>query len=150
MMANSKKPTPDIAEVYADLIRTARALADYKDEVVLAGGLVPLCYRKLFGADEQASAEKRDKDLAYLYDLAIVSQDEWGSLQERMADLEGQSPFPEAWWKDARKIIAKTFAHEASQGPIGIARIYSSIGETVSEEGVFQVMTGFFKQVFSI
>jgi len=45
---------PDIAEVYADLVRAAQALADYRTEIVLAGGLVPLCYRQVFSTGSEA------------------------------------------------------------------------------------------------
>ena len=45
--------SPGIEEVLDDLQRSARALGVYAKDIVLAGGLVPLCYRKLYNNDPE-------------------------------------------------------------------------------------------------
>ncbi len=109
----------------------------------------PACYvlHKILVSQKRRKAEKRDKDLAYLYDLAVGSRDDWITIQEAMAEIRQAKRFPASWWQAAQKIVAKVFGETASSGPIGVARIYSSIGESVSEPSVLRVMTSFFKEI---
>lgn len=281
---------PDIAEVYADLVRATQALSDYRAEIVLAGGLVPLCYRQLFstGADAPAplltfdidwavpneiplrqgrtilqaieaagyrevlsqfvvppvakyqherfddqtpasvyldfitdrpggptsragrdltkldvqadfkvvalpfvrlltenplafdlaslpqlhldapcevtipqpasytlhkllvsqrrsDAAKRDKDLAYVYELAVASHDHWQSIKAELDRTKAAKRIPAAWWKNASKIATRNFGHASSDGPVSVARIYGTIGATISESSIQRVMVRFFR-----
>jgi hypothetical protein len=102
---------------------------------------------KLLVSEKRAKREKRDKDLAYVYDVALVTQNDWDAITKRFKEIEGGNKYPAKWIKDARRIVSNNFRDETSDGPIVISRIYRSIPVPVSESGVYRVMADFFHKI---
>lgn len=102
---------------------------------------------KLLVSKKRAKREKRDKDLAYVYDVALVTQNDWDAIARRLKQIEGGKKYPAKWLKDARRIVSNNFRDESSDGPIVISRIYRSIAVPVSESGVYRVMADFFQKI---
>ena len=102
---------------------------------------------KLLVSEKPARREKRDKDLAYVYDVALVTQNDWGAVGKRLQQIEADKKYPAKWLEDARRIVSKRFKDETSDGPIVISRMYRSIAVPVSEHGVYRVMADFFSRI---
>ncbi|MBW1809865.1 MAG: hypothetical protein JRJ19_10880 [Deltaproteobacteria bacterium] len=102
---------------------------------------------KLLVSEKRAKREKHDKDLAYVYDVALVTQNDWGAIGKRLKENEVTKKYPAKWLKDARRIVSNHFRDETSDGPIVISRIYRSIAVPVSESGAYRVMADFFQKI---
>jgi hypothetical protein len=107
----------------------------------------PACYalHKLLVSQRRSDAAKRDKDLAYVYDLAVASHDHWQSIKDELDRLKAAKRIPAAWWLNVSKIATRNFNDATSDGPVSVARIYATIGTTVSESNIQRVMARFFR-----
>ena len=99
--------------------------------------------QKILAWPERAP-EKRDKDLAYIYEVALLTRDRWDEVARSLVELRRRHPAP--WFSRARKLMEKLFASDTSDGPIAVARQYRGLvtkGGAPSERAVWTVVRGF-------
>ena len=99
--------------------------------------------QKILAWPERAP-EKRDKDLAYVYEVALLTRDRLDDVARSVAALRRRHPAP--WFARARKLMEKLFASDTSDGPIAVARQYRGLmtkGGAPSERAVWTVVHGF-------
>jgi hypothetical protein len=101
--------------------------------------------QKLLISKRRSTKEKHDKDLAYVYDVAILTRGKWHAIKERLEQIE--KAIPSKWMKDARRIVDQGFQDKTSAGPIAISRIYQKTAPQLTEVRVHRVMSDFFMQV---
>lgn len=53
--------------------------------------------------------DKRDKDLAYIYDVATLTRNVWPDIAVVVDRLHSRGRFPAKWFVEARKILARLF-----------------------------------------
>ncbi len=88
--------------------------------------------------------EKRNKDLAYIYDAVLLFHPQWDELARVRRRLQADSRF-EQWILDARATLSDLFHSEISEGPIVVRLEYAEagIGHVPTERGIHRVMEQF-------
>lgn len=89
---------------------------------------------------------KRDKDLAYIYEVALLTRERWHEVATVLEQLKNRSYEYETWLQKARQQFGTLFRDVASEGPIAVARTYrglSGAGWLPSELAVWTVLNGF-------
>jgi len=87
--------------------------------------------------------DKRDKDLAYIYDVATLTRTSWPDMAGAVVRLKSRGCFPAKWFTDARRTLARLFGSAAADGPLAVARIYQdAMGAPAapSEAAIHRVM----------
>ena len=101
-------------------------------------------------ARKRRQADRRGKDLAYVYDVALLFRGSWPRMRERIRSLESSSGEYEAWVRKARTVLARLFASPTDDGPIEIAHEYSDSGmegTPPNEDAVWAVMRRFIAEL---
>lgn len=70
--------------------------------------------------------EKRDKDLAYIYDVATLTHLRWDEIREHIEELRVEGPCQESWWNEAADILEKAFITDTPFGPEAVAAVYEN------------------------
>lgn len=87
-------------------------------------------------------AGKRGKDLAYVHEVAVLTQKLWPELAATVVRLKAR--FPVAWFDRARDLIERQFESEAAEGPIAVVRQYRGLpGRAPTERAVWQTVRDF-------
>jgi hypothetical protein len=96
-------------------------------------------------------AHKAAKDLAYVFDVAVLSRPIWSSQHEIVVRAAAAAAVWRSWLARAGRQLKLLFETPASEGPIEAARILRDLMGTraPSEEDVQQVVTRFVEQVFT-
>jgi hypothetical protein len=90
--------------------------------------------------------KKRDKDLAYIHEVAFLTQAVWPELAVVVNDLKTRFPAP--WFKRVSELTDRLFKSAPAEGAIAILRQYEGILSSVpSEKAVRKVMVEFFRAV---
>lgn len=100
-------------------------------------------FQKVLAGPERPR-DKRDKDLAYIYEVALLTRDDWPGIAAALVRLRGR--YPQRWFSRARQVLLRLFASVTSDGPVAVARQYRSLmpgGGAPSERAVHTVITGF-------
>lgn len=96
-------------------------------------------------------AVKRDKDAAYLFDLALLSRPSWPTMRARLEDLthSSNSPANRRWLNAARATATQTFASPAAAGCVGAARVLNDAfpQHPLTTDRVHRVMQRFLGEV---
>jgi hypothetical protein len=95
-------------------------------------------------ARPERTPEKRDKDLAYVYEVALITRERWDEVGRAIADLRRH--YPASWFSRARRTMESLFAADSSDGPVVVARQYRGLmtrGGAPSERAVWTVVRGF-------
>ncbi len=86
--------------------------------------------------------EKRPKDLAYVYEVAILTQKQWPRVAEVVDRLS--DGFPSAWFDRVASLIRREFSSPDSEGPVAVVRQYRDFpGRAPSEKAVWQTVNDF-------
>ncbi len=101
--------------------------------------------QKLLAWPDRVS-KKRDKDLAYVYDVAVLTQEHWPDLANVVVRLKRS--FPKVWFDRIGKLVGRLFESVASEGPIAIARQYQGIpGRVPTESATWKTVANFSKAI---
>jgi nucleotidyltransferase-like protein len=97
---------------------------------------------KALTAPRRNHPDKRDKDLAYIFEVCQISRGNWTWVAERISLLGETSGEFSKWVHDARNLFKEWFTDENSMGPIAVCRVLRSIDpqRTPSEAAVTRVM----------
>jgi hypothetical protein len=100
--------------------------------------------QKMLCRDER-QADKRDKDLAYVFDVVTVFTPMWSEIGAVARDVASGNPTQAAWIESARKKLTALFSSPTADGPISVRRVYAGSGSPAvpSEDGVFRVIGHF-------
>jgi hypothetical protein len=86
--------------------------------------------------------EKKAKDLAYVYEVAVLTQKQWQSVSDAVVTLK--SHFPKPWFVNARNLVINEFESETSDGTIAVVRQYGDVpGRAPDERTVWHTITAF-------
>lgn len=77
--------------------------------------------------------DKRSKDLAYVYEVAVLTQKHWRDVAAVVGRLKGQ--FPSPWFDRARELVLRKFESQYSDGPVAVVRQYQDIPVGAPTEG---------------
>ncbi|HNZ03425.1 MAG TPA: GSU2403 family nucleotidyltransferase fold protein [Myxococcota bacterium] len=90
--------------------------------------------------------EKRPKDLAYVYEVAILTQKQWSCLAEVVNRL--RDGFPSTWFDRVSSLIRREFRSHDSNGPVAVVRQYMDFpGRAPSTKAVWHTVNDFAKSV---
>jgi len=91
-------------------------------------------------------AGKRGKDLAYVHEVAVLTQKRWPEVEATIERLRAR--FPAAWFDRVRDLTDRQFDSEAADGPIAVVRQYRDLpGRAPSERAVWQTVRDFARAV---
>ncbi len=95
-------------------------------------------------------AHKAAKDLAYVFDVAVLSRPVWDSQRAVVARAAAADKTWRTWMARAGRDLRSLFETPASEGPVAAARMLRDLmgARAPSEEDVQQVVTRFAEQVF--
>jgi hypothetical protein len=99
-------------------------------------------------AGPERSRDKRDKDLAYIYEVALLTRDDWPGIAAALVRLRGR--YPQRWFSRARSLLLHDFEAVGSDGPVAVARQYRGLmpgGGAPSERAVHTVIIGFLEAI---
>jgi hypothetical protein len=87
-------------------------------------------------------AGKRGKDLAYVHEVAVLTQKRWPEFAATVGRLRAR--FPTAWFDRVSDLIERQFESEAAEGPVAVVRQYRDLpGRVPSERAVWQTVRDF-------
>jgi hypothetical protein len=88
---------------------------------------------------------KRDKDLAYVFDVVTLFASRWAEMGEVARDVSSGSAAHASWIANATKRLTALFASPTADGPISVRRVYGGSGSAAapSENGVFRIVGRF-------
>lgn len=87
-------------------------------------------------------SKKRPKDLAYVYEVAVLTQTRWPELADVVSLLKTR--FPGAWFERIHDVIERQFESEAAEGPVAIVRQYEGVtGHVPGHNAVTKTMKAF-------
>jgi hypothetical protein len=92
-------------------------------------------------------ANKKDKDLAYIYDVVSLFRKDWKQIGEAILKQSTANRNYQRWIDTALQSLTQLFNSPVSDGPVAVVREISTtaIGVPPSESAVYQVMTAFLK-----
>jgi hypothetical protein len=99
--------------------------------------------QKLLAAEQRPQKEKRAKDWANVYEVALITRERWPGLGARMAELRAGPVAPAGWLRQAARIAREKFSAASQEGPVAIARLLGATSMPVREETVFQTLHPF-------
>ncbi len=108
--------------------------------VVQLPGPGAYCVQKALCSDRRGSREKRDKDLAYLYDVATLTHDQWSALREEIEGLRRASAVWAKWITTAAQILDEAFGSSTGFGSDAVQLVYEG---AVQANTVARVMVRF-------
>lgn len=111
----------------------------------------PACYvvQKALVRDKRPTSEKRDKDAAQIYDVALLTREAWPQLAAVVNDLK-KATIPPKWLRRAKACLHQMFQGESANGTEGVCRIYRDIVDAKHQptaEAVFRAMSLFLSAV---
>ncbi len=80
---------------------------------------------KALTAPRRRNAAKMMKDLAYIFDVVVLSRPEWPSIRERIESFEGQGERG-IWLNKARADLKRWFETPQSYGCVGVADVFTA------------------------
>jgi hypothetical protein len=101
--------------------------------------------QKLLSWDERA-AGKKDKDAAYLHEVAILTNGAWSGIDADVRRTEASTHERRRWVSKARKRMHDLFLSTDAEGPLRVVRQYERLadpGSRPTEDGVRRLMTRF-------
>ena len=100
--------------------------------------------QKMLCRDERPAA-KRDKDLAYVFDVVTLFSPIWVEMGEVAREVSARNSAYSSWIARAKERLSTLFASPTADGPISVRRVYGGVADSAapSEEGVFRVMRRF-------
>jgi hypothetical protein len=108
-------------------------------------GLGAYVVQKALCSEKRKRLEKRDKDLAYLFDVATLTHRRWPKLREEVDDLRNKSSEWGKWVYRAAAILDDAFGSESAFGPSVVERIYEE--GSVRASTVQRVMQQFIRAI---
>ncbi|MDD5309659.1 MAG: GSU2403 family nucleotidyltransferase fold protein [Deltaproteobacteria bacterium] len=100
--------------------------------------------QKMLCRDERP-ADKRDKDLAYVFDVVTIFTPMWAEIGAVARDVASGNATQAAWIENAKKKLTALFSSPTADGSISVRRVYAGSGSPAvpSEDGVFRVIGRF-------
>lgn len=94
---------------------------------------------------EKRRPNKKDKDLAYVYDVVSIFRTRWQQIGKDILQLETENAKYAPWINKALKSLTQLFDSPTSIGPVAVVREIStaSTGVPPTEAAVHQIMTKF-------
>jgi hypothetical protein len=128
-------------------------LAHIEDLQLKNGGLYqvklprigPYIVQKALCSERRENREKRDKDLAYIYDAATIAHGNWSSIRREVKELSDEKTRWHKWLREAIDILQKAFLSESPIGPEAVERTYENA--SVQARTVSRVMSAFIEAV---
>ncbi len=88
------------------------------------------------------ASDKRAKDLAYVYEVAILTQKQWSGVAEVVGRL--RQGFPSVWFDRVADLVRREFRSLESEGPVAVVRQYRDFpGRAPTERAVWQTVNDF-------
>lgn len=101
--------------------------------------------QKVLSSQSRGRTEKRDKDFAYIYDVATVTYGHWASIQAEIKSLRQANHAWKKWVEKATRILEETFLSAAAFGPNAVEVVYDG---DVRAATVQRVMSRFLEQAW--
>jgi Nucleotidyltransferase len=97
---------------------------------------------KALTAPRRAHPDKRDKDIAYIYETCRIARGDWSWVRDRIAFLEQTSHELGKWVATARAQLTGWFSDAHATGPIAVSRVLRAVNPSAapSEDAVFRAM----------
>gem|GEM_PF-4062094 len=99
----------------------------------------------MLSSQSRRRTEKRDKDFAYIYDVATVTHGHWASVYAEIEALRQANHAWKRWVEKADRILEETFLSAAAFGPSAVEIIYEG---DVRAATVQRVMSKFLEEVW--
>lgn len=116
-----------------------------EDMTIQIPRLGPYLVQKALCSERRDRTEKRNKDLAYIFDVVMLAHPDWGSMREEIDDLETESSEWSSWIEDALSILRDAFEGDAPPGPQRVESIYED-ESSVRASTVERVMGRFVRE----
>lgn len=101
--------------------------------------------QKVLCSEDRSSREKRDKDLAYCYDVATLTHENWNEIRSELSELEAERGLWSTWIERARTILENAFLGENASAPMAVERLYDDT--SVQKGTVERVMEQFTAEI---
>jgi hypothetical protein len=103
--------------------------------------------QKALCSERRTDSEKRDKDLAYIYDVATLSHGRWDELRADIQTLRDANSTWETWIADSKNILDDAFLSPSGDGPEAVARIYEDEPVTLNPEPIQRIISRFLRDI---
>ncbi|MFB6374121.1 MAG: GSU2403 family nucleotidyltransferase fold protein, partial [Bradymonadaceae bacterium] len=103
--------------------------------------------QKALCSERRDEADKRDKDLAYIYDVATLSHGRWEEIRDEIEELRSTKSEWKSWIAKAGEILDDAFRAESGAGPEVVARVYEKATTSVNPESVDRILSRFLREV---
>lgn len=101
--------------------------------------------QKMLAWSERA-VDKREKDLAYLFEVAMLTKGRRAEVAGTVRRLE--TTYPQEWFARVRRLVKWQFITEPAEGAIAVVRQYADLQKGVpTEASVKRIMTEFFDDI---
>lgn len=101
--------------------------------------------QKLLCSQRRRKIEKRDKDFAYVYDVATVTYKQWASVRAEIEELSHVKHAWKKWIETATGILVEAFQPDSAVGPSVVELIYNG---DVRAATIQRVVTRFLEDVW--
>jgi hypothetical protein len=101
--------------------------------------------QKLLCSEERSRSENRIKDLAYCYDVALVTNGHWDEIECELSTLGRNSSDFRGYIQKAKKIAENSLLRPDAAGPSEIATIYEE--PSIDKRRVSRVVGSFFRSI---
>lgn len=101
--------------------------------------------QKVLCSEDRNSRDKRDKDLAYCYDVATLTHGNWDEIRSELSELETERGEWSKWIERVRTILKNAFLGENAFAPMAVERLYDD--SSVRKETVERVMNQFIEEI---
>ena len=94
--------------------------------------------------------DKRAKDLAYIFEVALLTRDQWPKAGAVIENLRARDREHSVWIRRAQQLVERQFQSPAAEGPVAVARIYRDVeggGTAPSESAVYTIVRRFAEAV---
>jgi hypothetical protein len=100
--------------------------------------------QKMLCRDERPAA-KRDKDLAYVFDVVTLFSPIWAKMGEVAREVSARNSAYSSWIARAKERLSTLFSSPTADGPVSVRRVYGGSGSPTapSEDGVFRIVGRF-------
>ena len=105
----------------------------------------PYAVQKALCSDRRDRTEKRDKDLAYIFDVAMITHGSWPHIRREISELRRESDVWASWIDTAKQNLETAFVADHGFGPDAVERVYQ--GASVRADTVKRVVRRFIEEV---
>jgi len=97
---------------------------------------------------ETRRGAKREKDLAYIFDVVVLFRDRWSEVGDVARTVADANPTFTQWIERSRKDLARLFSSPTAEGPVSAHRVYAAASGSSApeEEAIYRVVSRFIEE----